>query len=414
MKIRTILCTAMVLGLLQHGLAQTAPGAKPFVIKGTITGDKADSATLYYEGAGQKYMHQTVAIKGNQFTITGNVPNAVSARIIFKKKGEVIPYQQQQERMREFYIEPAVITIKGDPINVKTLVITGSKTQGEYEVLNRKTQSIREEEKPLELKYQKANEAYIAAEKAKKPEATLDSLKYIAAAIHDEFEPFNARIKKATYQFFLDHPNSYVTLDMMRYYTSNMSLDSAKHIYNAFNAEMKATAGGKDIDDHIKQIEAGSPGAVAPLFTKTDINGKKLSLADFKGKYVILDFWASWCVPCRKSNPHMIELYKKYKGKGLDVIGIADDDRKLDVWNAAVVKDGVGIWHNILRGLNMDMIMKGVKNPEDLDQQYGIASIPTKILIDPNGKIIGRYGDSYGGTEEDMDKMLTSIFESKP
>ena len=125
----------------------------------------------------------------------------------------------------------------------------------------------------------------------------------------------------------------------------------------------------------------------------------------------MLDFWASWCVPCRKSNPHMIELYNKYKSKGFDVIGIADDDGKIAVWNAAVTKDGVGIWHNILRGLNMDMIMKHINNPDDLDERYGIASIPTKILIGPNGKILGRFGDSYGGTEEDMDKMLKSIFD---
>lgn len=107
----------------------------------------------------------------------------------------------------------------------------------------------------------------------------------------------------------------------------------------------------------------------------------------------------------------MIELYNKYKSKGFDVIGIADDDGKIAVWNAAVTKDGVGIWHNILRGLNMDMIMKHINNPDDLDERYGIASIPTKILIGPNGKILGRFGDSYGGTEEDMDKMLKSIFD---
>jgi thiol-disulfide isomerase/thioredoxin len=198
---------------------------------------------------------------------------------------------------------------------------------------------------------------------------------------------------------------------MMRYYVSTMSLDSIKLVYNNFNDDLKATDEGKEIAGQIKNIESGMPGSMAPDFTKTDINGKPLSLADFRGKYVILDFWASWCVPCRKSNPHMIELYHKYHDKGLDVIGIADDDGRTAVWNGAVTKDGVGIWHNILRGLNMDMIMKHIPNPNDLDQQYGIASIPTKILIDPSGKIIGHYGDSYGGTEADMDKMLTSIFD---
>ena len=410
-NIKLLLCTGIMGGLLQHTSAQSVSKGKPFTIKGSLTVNKADSATLYYEGDGGKYMHQTIPVKNNQFTLTGNIPHAVSSRIVFKKTKEVIPREKQEERMREFYIEPGIMTLKGDPVNVKTLVMTGSKTQTEYEALNSKIESIRLEEKPLEAKYMKANEEYMNAEKNKKSAAVLDSLKYIAADIHDQFEPYNARIKRDTYKFFTEHPNSYVTLSMMRYYVSSMSLDSAKQIYNAFNSELKATPDARDIDEHIKQIEAGSPGAIAPLFTKTDINGKSLSLADFKGKYVMLDFWASWCVPCRKSNPHMIELYNKYKAKGFDVIGIADDDRKIAVWNAAVAKDGVGIWHNVLRGLDMDKIMKNIKNPEDLDQQYGIASIPTKILIGPDGKILGRYGDSYGGTEEDMDKMLAAIFD---
>ena len=393
MKTTKIFCTAVMLFVLQHTFAQTAGVSKPFTIKGTLTGAHADSVTLYYEGDGGKYMNETKPVQNNEFTLTGNVPHPVGARIIFKKTGEVIPRNKQEDRMREFYIEPTALTITGDPVDVKTLTITGSKTQTEYEDLNSKTAPIREEMKPIEVAFMNEKDH----EKA--------------AAIHDQFEPYNARIKKITYQFFAGHPNSYVTLDMMKYYVSSMSLDSARQVYNAFNDELKATADAKELMEHIKKIEAGSPGAMAPVFTKTDIHGKPLSLADFKGKYVMLDFWASWCVPCRKSNPHMIELYNKYKGKGFDVIGIADDDGKVAVWNAAVAKDNVGIWHNVLRGLKMDMIMKHIANPDDLDQQYGIASIPTKILIGPDGKILGRYGDSYGGTEEDMDKMLASIFD---
>ena len=413
MKAKKIFSVVAALMLLQQAYAQQGAG-KSFTINGTLHGAHVDSVLFFYEDAAGNYAHQKKPVVNNKFTITGNISQPGSGRVMFKKTGEVISPYDQYKRVREFYIEPGALKLSGDPADLKGLKLTGSKSEDENQELNSNIDPIREEMKPLEEKYTKANKEYMDAEKNKKPVSVLDSLKYIAAGLHDQFDPYDFRIKKITYQFFLDHPNSYVTLDMMRGYTANMSLDSAKRVYNAFNDKMKASSGGQEIAKNIKQIEAGSPGAMAPLFTKTDINGNPLSLSDFKGKYVMLDFWASWCVPCRKSNPHMIELYNKYKGKGFDVIGIADDDGRPEVWKAAVTKDNVGIWHNVMRGINMDMIMKHIPNPNDLDEQYGIASIPTKILIGPDGKILGRYGDSFGGSEEDMDKMLASIFDSKP
>ena len=385
---------ALIASLILHqGFAQAVNTGRPFVIKGKLSGAHMDSVLLYYVNAADEYKHEAKPVLNGEFTLTGDMLYPASARIMFKNTGEVIPRMKMENRMRELYIEPGQMKLTGDPSDIKSLKLEGSKTEAEYEELEAKVTPIRLEMKPLE-------EAFMAEKDHEK-----------AAAIHDQFEPYNARIKKVTYQFFILHPNSYVTLDMMRYYVSSMSLDSIKRVYNGFNNELKSTPSGKELLEKIKTIESGLPGSMASVFVKTDFNGKQLSLADFKGKYVILDFWASWCVPCRKSNPHMIALYNKYHNKGLDVIGIADDDGKNAVWSAAIAQDGVGIWHNVMRGLNMQMIMKHIPNPNDLDEQYGIASIPTKILIDPSGKIIGRYGDSYGGTEEDMDKKLTSIFD---
>jgi thiol-disulfide isomerase/thioredoxin len=158
-------------------------------------------------------------------------------------------------------------------------------------------------------------------------------------------------------------------------------------------------------------VPTGMPGSVAAAFSTTDINSKPLKLSDFKGKYVLLDFWASWCVPCRKSNPHIIELYHKYKGKGFDVIGVADDDNRLLQWRNAVKQDSTGIWHQVLRGAGkISAQQSGKSNSKDLHLLYNIQSLPTKILIDPTGKIIGRYGDN-DTTDDDLDKALTEIFK---
>jgi len=392
MKKNKIIATMVVLSFASHCFAQGPDKGKPFTIAGSLSGGHLDSVLFYYRNAAGKYTREAEPVINNQFTLSGTLNYPGDTRIMFKNIGEVIAPRQQEGRMREFYIESGTLTLTGNPADLKTLRLNGSKTEAEFEALQAKVSPIKEEMKPLEDAFMKEKDH----EKA--------------AVLHDQFEPYQARIKKVTYQFFMDHPHSYVTLDMMRYYVSNMGLDSSKLIYNNFNDDLKETPAGQELAVKITAIEAGMPGSIAPGFTKTDINGKSLTLADFKGKYVILDFWASWCVPCRKSNPHMIELYDRYKSKGFDVIGVADDDGKIAVWNAAVTQDGVGIWHQVLRGLNRDMIMKHVNNPDDMDEKYGIASIPTKILIDPNGKIIGRYGDSFGGTDADMDKMLASIF----
>ena len=393
MKTKKLCCVLMSLFCLQQAFAQDTKTATQFTLQGKLSGAKTDSVLLYYTDASGAYAHLSKPIVNNTFTLNGNISQPVSARILFKHTGEVIPREKYEDRMREIYLEPSVLKLSGNPAEIKKLKISCSKTELEYEELTAKTTSIREEMKPLE-------EAFMKEKDHEK-----------AAAIHDQFEPYFNRIKKVTYQFFLDHPNSYVTLDMMRYYVSQMKLDSTKAVYNAFNDKLKATDAAKELDAKIKTIESGMPRSTAAVFTKADINGKQLSLTDFKGKYVMLDFWASWCVPCRKGNPHMIEVYNKYKDKGLDIIGMADDDGKIPTWNAAVAKDNVGIWYHVLRGLKMDMIMKHIPNPEDLDERYGISSIPTKILIDPSGKIIGRFGDSFGGTDEDMDKMLASVFD---
>jgi thiol-disulfide isomerase/thioredoxin len=154
----------------------------------------------------------------------------------------------------------------------------------------------------------------------------------------------------------------------------------------------------------------GMVGSMASAFETIDINGKLLNLKALRGKYVLLDFWASWCIPCRKSNPHLIVLYHKYNTKGFDIIGISDDDQRQLQWKNAVKQDSTNLWHQILRGAAAITDKANVANPNDLHQLYNIQSLPVKILIDPSGKIIGRYGDN-DTTDDDLDKTLAAIFK---
>ncbi|HEY8970280.1 MAG TPA: redoxin domain-containing protein, partial [Puia sp.] len=159
----------------------------------------------------------------------------------------------------------------------------------------------------------------------------------------------------------------------------------------------------------IEKLAAGWPGSMAKDFTAKELGGGTLSLSSLKGKYVLIDFWASWCVPCRKSMPHVKELYAEYKDKGLEVIGVSDDDRDSTAWKKALAKDGTGIWHNVLRGLDMEKIQRGEKNDKDISEKFGIHSLPTKILIDRDGRIIGRYDKGTDEEAAELDRKLAEV-----
>ena len=118
-------------------------------------------------------------------------------------------------------------------------------------------------------------------------------------------------------------------------------------------------------------------GNFAPDFTMNDTEGKPVSLSQYKGQYVLVDFWASWCGPCRGENPNVVAAYKKYKNKNFTVLGVSLDEDK-DAWVKAIQKDGL-TWKHIsdLKGWQSAVV-----------PVYGIEGIPYNVLLDPEGKIL--------------------------
>lgn len=124
---------------------------------------------------------------------------------------------------------------------------------------------------------------------------------------------------------------------------------------------------------------APAVGTKAPALQLTNVDGKQVSLDDYKGKYVLVDFWASWCVPCRQENPNVVAAYKQYKNKNFTVLGVSLDDKK-DKWMQAIEKDGLN-WEHVSDLKRWESIVV---------RDFGIVAIPSNILVDPDGVIIAR------------------------
>jgi peroxiredoxin len=148
------------------------------------------------------------------------------------------------------------------------------------------------------------------------------------------------------------------------------------------------------LDNKMKSMASFNVGGKAPDFSQNSPEGEAISLSSLRGKVVLIDFWASWCGPCRKENPHVKRLYSQYKDKGFDILGVSLDNTK-SRWMAAIAKDGLP-WHHVSD-------LKGWKNQVAL--QYGVSSIPQTVLVDKEGNIIAR---NLRGAA--LDQKLAEIF----
>lgn len=195
-------------------------------------------------------------------------------------------------------------------------------------------------------------------------------------------EALKAELDSLNRVFVYSSPDSYTALQVFKEMMDlDTDLSGAESLYNRFSAAVKATDLGKEIAEEISWHKKTGIGQMAMDFMQNDVNGKPVTLSDFRGRYVLLDFWASWCGPCRAENPNIVRAYTAYKGKNFTVLGISLDDLdSKQAWLDAIAKDALS-WTQLSD-------LQGSHNAVAI--MYDVKSIPRNWLIDPTGKIIAK------------------------
>jgi peroxiredoxin len=265
-----------------------------------------------------------------------------------------------------FYTDPGTkMTVTGTGQTLKDLRIAGSQLNDDDRALKNLLQPISEwEERNYEL-YKKA-----AAEKNERVTDSLDNLD----------ETIMLEKRKIVAGFVRQKPASLRSaMAIEENYSYYAEAGDVEPLYNALSEKVKKSASGKNVRQMLDVYKTVAVGMPAPDISQPGPDGKAISLSSLRGQYVLVDFWASWCGPCRKENPNLVKAYAQYKEKGLTILGVSYDDKK-DRWLAAIQKDGLG-WLQVSD-------LKGWQNASAAT--YYIKAIPSNVLVDKEGKIIAK------------------------
>jgi peroxiredoxin len=350
-----------------------------YTIQGSIASfNKPAKVYLQYYIKKEKQI-DSVTLKDGKFKFSGSVSgDPQNAYLLFNKKGSGPSFNDY----KPIYLENGVISVTSAD-SLGDAKITGTKTNED----NARLDSLL---KPI-------NAAYEALD-AKKKAATPDQQK------SDAFDKENNKIEKGielqeaaiNKQFIHDNPNSFISLVALDGYAYGADYVDIAPLYDGLSPAIKATEAGKDFAARLPKIKAVALGAVAPEFAEADTLGKMVNLTSFRGKYVLIDFWASWCGPCRAENPNVVKAFNRYKGQKFTIIGESlDRPTGKDKWLAAIHKDGLN-WTRVSDLKFWDSKVAG---------QYAVRGIPQNFLLDPDGKIIAK---NLRG--DDLEDKLEELF----
>ncbi len=344
-------------------------GENEYIVTGTIKGI-ADGKSVILEvqdETGQLKPIDTVKLEKGKFTFTGSSKEPDMHLISIETIEGKVPFILENGDIE--------MVINKDSLNITK--VTGTYNNEELSSYKEKGMAIQKKM----MKFQKDNTAIMQVAQQKQDTVAMNKLRKAYSKFQDEFTTQSEA-------YVGSHPKAFISALIIEGMFNQMAPDYKKinKFYEGLDKSVKDTKHGKKIkknlDQLLKPVAAVAPveiGTIAPEFSAPNPEGKMVSLKESKGKVTIIDFWASWCKPCRQENPNMVALYKEFHAKGLNIVSVSLDE-KADEWKKAIASDKL-TWTNISN-------LKDFEDPIAI--QYSIKLIPSTIIIDASGKVVAK------------------------
>ncbi len=376
-----LLFSLIILLLFNSSFGQTNKmNRNEFEFKGRIIGQDNGTVHLGYTNDSSKYVRDSCILKNGEFEFKGYIKEPTPAFFYGNRKSRSV----DDPNCTDIYLEPNKINATFKLDSLKFGEIVGSQSQQEF---NFYIQQVRILDNRWSFMFEAIKEARLKND--------TDRIEQIYAK---DLPRYRIQSDSLILNFIKQFPKSYVSAEFLVYQTQKLSTDSLKMFYALMSKNVQQSFNGNRVKVFITKAETTKIGMPAPEFTQTDINGSNVNLKDFKGKYILLDFWASYCAPCRAEHPLFNQVYSKYHNKGFVIISISMDtqDKKED-WILAIKNDSLK-WVQIcdFKGWSGEVV--------NMYNLYG-KGIPSNFLINPNGLILAK--DLHG---EDLAKKLKELF----
>jgi thiol-disulfide isomerase/thioredoxin len=319
-----------------------------FILNGTAK-NVEDNSIIFLQ-IDNKIVDST-AVKSEKFQFKGAVNHPTSCIITLKNSNDY----------KFLWLENETITFSGEKNNFQNATISGSLVQKDSDELSERLSQV---------------------------EKVRDSLNALLMTLDGDgdgdalFQEFNKTIAQTVtinQDFVREKPNSPVSLHILNIYKTTWGKEVTQELFNLTSKENQNSKKGNFISQYLELYGNPQIGEKYIDFGQNDSNDNYLKISDKLGKYTLIEFWSSWCGPCRQSNPSLVRLYDDYNEKGFEIIGVSLDEDKT-AWVKAIEKDQLS-WTNISD-------LKGSNNEGAL--RYGVTGIPDNILIDEQGTIIAR------------------------